>query len=167
MTRVGYDPNGLVDMLRIMETRLNPSGWILPGPHPSPSNRIKGHSKNHWVLYWSKLLKPGKNVLKRLSETFDRKISKRHSSGHRQRVDCVTDLGGRMAGDLGSQNLGLARVIPGKTRKSYRRYPLDFTRSEEPRLGGRRMGPSLAVAQGSVRPSRQLLSPQQGKSPGI
>ncbi len=37
MTRVGYDPTGLVDMLRIMETRLNPSGLDFARTHPSPS----------------------------------------------------------------------------------------------------------------------------------
>ncbi|MDY0092341.1 MAG: M48 family metalloprotease [Candidatus Vecturithrix sp.] len=45
MTRVGYDPNGLVDMLRIMETRLNPSGLDFARTHPSPSNRIKDIQK--------------------------------------------------------------------------------------------------------------------------
>lgn len=46
MQRVGYDPNGLVDMLRIMEERLNPEGKDFAKTHPSPSDRIADIQKS-------------------------------------------------------------------------------------------------------------------------
>lgn len=41
MKRVGYDPNGLIEMLRVMETRLDPAGQDFAKTHPSPASRIK------------------------------------------------------------------------------------------------------------------------------
>lgn len=41
MQRVGYDPNGLIEMLRVMEARLNPEGKDFAKTHPSPASRIK------------------------------------------------------------------------------------------------------------------------------
>jgi beta-barrel assembly-enhancing protease len=40
MRRVGYDPNGLADMLETMKTRLKPGGMDFAKTHPSPQNRI-------------------------------------------------------------------------------------------------------------------------------
>jgi predicted Zn-dependent protease len=39
MQRVGYDPNGLVDMLRIMDKRLKPGGLDFAKTHPPPASR--------------------------------------------------------------------------------------------------------------------------------
>ncbi len=41
LRRVGYNPNGLVDMLRVMERRLTPGGLDFAKTHPSPKDRIK------------------------------------------------------------------------------------------------------------------------------
>jgi predicted Zn-dependent protease len=40
LKRVGYDPNGLVDMLRVMSKRLKPGGLDFAKTHPSPASRI-------------------------------------------------------------------------------------------------------------------------------
>jgi len=40
LQRVGYDPNGLIDILRIMEERLDPNGKDFAKTHPSPASRI-------------------------------------------------------------------------------------------------------------------------------
>lgn len=40
MRRVGYDPNGLVDMLNVMQKRLKPAGLDFAKTHPSPASRI-------------------------------------------------------------------------------------------------------------------------------
>ena len=40
MRRVGYDPNGLVDMLRVMEKRLKPGALDFAKTHPPPASRI-------------------------------------------------------------------------------------------------------------------------------
>lgn len=40
LKRVGYDPNGLVDMLRIMQKRLKPGGLDFAKTHPAPEVRI-------------------------------------------------------------------------------------------------------------------------------
>lgn len=40
LNRVGYDPNGLVDMLRVMSKRLKPGGLDFAKTHPSPASRI-------------------------------------------------------------------------------------------------------------------------------
>lgn len=40
MKRVGYDPNGLVDMLRVMKDRLKPGGLDFAKTHPAPADRI-------------------------------------------------------------------------------------------------------------------------------
>jgi len=40
LTRVGYDPNGLVDMLTVMSRRLKPGGLDFAKTHPSPASRI-------------------------------------------------------------------------------------------------------------------------------
>ncbi len=45
MQRVGYDTNALVEMLRVMEIRLNPEGKDFAKTHPSPLNRIKDIQK--------------------------------------------------------------------------------------------------------------------------
>ena len=42
LKRVGYNPDGLVDMLREMEKRLKPGGLDFAKTHPSPESRIKG-----------------------------------------------------------------------------------------------------------------------------
>jgi predicted Zn-dependent protease len=41
LKRVGYNPNGLVDMLRIMEANLKPGGLDFAKTHPSPASRIE------------------------------------------------------------------------------------------------------------------------------
>ena len=40
LQRVGYDPNGIVDMLNIMQERLQPGGLDFAKTHPSPEDRI-------------------------------------------------------------------------------------------------------------------------------
>jgi predicted Zn-dependent protease len=40
LARVGYDPNGLVDMLKLMSKNLKPGGHDFAKTHPSPLNRI-------------------------------------------------------------------------------------------------------------------------------
>lgn len=40
MRRVGYDPNGLVDMLHAMAVRLDPDGQDFAKTHPKPADRI-------------------------------------------------------------------------------------------------------------------------------
>lgn len=40
LKRVGYNPNGLVDMLNMMRTRLKPGGLDFAKTHPSPADRI-------------------------------------------------------------------------------------------------------------------------------
>jgi len=40
LQRVGYDPNGLIDMLNVMETRLKPGKIDFSRTHPSPEKRI-------------------------------------------------------------------------------------------------------------------------------
>ena len=41
LKRMGYDPNGLVDMLKVMETNLKPGGPDFAKTHPSPASRIE------------------------------------------------------------------------------------------------------------------------------
>jgi predicted Zn-dependent protease len=40
LKRVGYDPKGLVDMLRVMRKKLKPEGLDFAKTHPSPASRI-------------------------------------------------------------------------------------------------------------------------------
>jgi predicted Zn-dependent protease len=40
LKRVGYDPNGLVDMLEVMSKKLKPAGLDFAKTHPSPASRI-------------------------------------------------------------------------------------------------------------------------------
>ena len=40
LQRVGYNPGGLVDMLNVMQVRLQPGGLDFAKTHPSPANRI-------------------------------------------------------------------------------------------------------------------------------
>ena len=40
LKRVGYDPNGMVDMLKVMQTKLHPGGLDFAKTHPSPETRI-------------------------------------------------------------------------------------------------------------------------------
>jgi predicted Zn-dependent protease len=40
LKRVGYDPNGLVDMLEVMSKKLRPGGIDFAKTHPSPASRI-------------------------------------------------------------------------------------------------------------------------------
>jgi predicted Zn-dependent protease len=40
LKRVGYNPNALIEMLRVMETRLKPGGVDFAKTHPSPDTRI-------------------------------------------------------------------------------------------------------------------------------
>jgi predicted Zn-dependent protease len=46
LNRVGYDPNGLVDMLKVMEKRLKPGGLDFAKTHPSPESRIADIQKH-------------------------------------------------------------------------------------------------------------------------
>ncbi len=46
LKRVGYDPNGLVDMLSVMGTALKPGGLDFAKTHPSPSSRIADIQKS-------------------------------------------------------------------------------------------------------------------------
>lgn len=41
LRRVGYDPNGLVDMLRVMDQKLTPGGMDFAKTHPAPKDRIR------------------------------------------------------------------------------------------------------------------------------
>ncbi len=50
----------------------------------------------------------------------------------------------------------LARVISGKTRKNYRRHPLDFLLDQKSLDWAAEEWGLPGLAQGSVRPSRQL-----------
>ena len=45
LRRVGYDPNALVDMLKVMQQRLKPGGIDFAKTHPSPADRISGIEK--------------------------------------------------------------------------------------------------------------------------
>jgi predicted Zn-dependent protease len=40
LQRVGYDPNGLVEMLKTMQSRLRPGGPDFARTHPSPLSRM-------------------------------------------------------------------------------------------------------------------------------
>ena len=40
LQRAGYNPNGLVDILKVMEERLDPEGKDFAKTHPSPASRI-------------------------------------------------------------------------------------------------------------------------------
>jgi predicted Zn-dependent protease len=40
LKRVGYDPNGLMDMLKVMQQRLKPGGLDFARTHPSPADRM-------------------------------------------------------------------------------------------------------------------------------
>lgn len=40
MQRAGYNPNGIVDMLKVMKTKLHPGGLDFAKTHPSPDARI-------------------------------------------------------------------------------------------------------------------------------
>jgi len=46
LQRVGYDPNGLVDMLRVMQNRLKPGGFDFAKTHPAPASRIEDIQKS-------------------------------------------------------------------------------------------------------------------------
>jgi predicted Zn-dependent protease len=46
LKRVGYDPNGLVEMLKMMEKRLKPGGLDFAKTHPSPESRIADIQKH-------------------------------------------------------------------------------------------------------------------------
>ena len=46
LKRVGYDPNGLVDMLKVMEKKLKPGGPDFAKTHPSPESRIADIQKH-------------------------------------------------------------------------------------------------------------------------
>lgn len=46
LERVGYDPNALIEMLGVMETRLKPDGVDFAKTHPSPDNRIDEIQEN-------------------------------------------------------------------------------------------------------------------------
>jgi len=41
LERVGYDPVSLIDMLKVMDTKLKPEGLDFAKTHPSPSSRIE------------------------------------------------------------------------------------------------------------------------------
>ena len=46
LKRVGYDPNGLVEMLNMMEQKLKPGGLDFAKTHPSPASRISDIQKH-------------------------------------------------------------------------------------------------------------------------
>jgi predicted Zn-dependent protease len=46
LQRVGYDPNGMIDMLTIMQERLQPGGLDFAKTHPSPEDRIADIQEN-------------------------------------------------------------------------------------------------------------------------
>jgi len=46
LKRVGYDPNGLIDMLNMMQKNLKPGGLDFAQTHPSPASRIADIQKN-------------------------------------------------------------------------------------------------------------------------
>jgi beta-barrel assembly-enhancing protease len=46
LKRVGYDPNGLVDMLKVMEKKLKPGGPDFAKTHPAPESRIADIQKH-------------------------------------------------------------------------------------------------------------------------
>ena len=46
LKRVGYDPDGLVDMLKEMEKKLKPGGPDFAKTHPSPESRIADIQKH-------------------------------------------------------------------------------------------------------------------------
>jgi len=46
LKRVGYDPNGLVDMLKVMEKKIKPGGPDFAKTHPSPESRIADIQKD-------------------------------------------------------------------------------------------------------------------------
>jgi predicted Zn-dependent protease len=46
LKRVGYDPNGLVNMLKVMEKKLKPGGPDFAKTHPSPESRIADIQKD-------------------------------------------------------------------------------------------------------------------------
>jgi predicted Zn-dependent protease len=41
LKRLGYDPNGLVDMLQVMDQKLKPGGLDFAKTHPDPKDRIR------------------------------------------------------------------------------------------------------------------------------
>ncbi len=45
LKRVGYDPNALVDMLKVMQQRLKPGGIDFAKTHPTPADRISAIEK--------------------------------------------------------------------------------------------------------------------------
>jgi predicted Zn-dependent protease len=47
LTRVGYDPDGLVAMLTVMEKNLKPGGLDFAKTHPSPRSRIDDIQRQH------------------------------------------------------------------------------------------------------------------------
>ena len=46
LKRVGYDPNGLVNMLKVMDKKLKPGGLDFAKTHPSPASRIADIQKH-------------------------------------------------------------------------------------------------------------------------
>jgi predicted Zn-dependent protease len=40
LKRIGYNPNGLMDMLNVMQQRLKPGGPDFARTHPSPASRM-------------------------------------------------------------------------------------------------------------------------------
>jgi predicted Zn-dependent protease len=46
LKRVGYDPNGLVDMLKVMDKKLKPGSLDFAKTHPSPASRIADIQKD-------------------------------------------------------------------------------------------------------------------------
>jgi predicted Zn-dependent protease len=56
LKRVGYDPDGLVDMLKEMEKRLKPGGLDFAKTHPSPESRIADIQKQ--IGKYSKVQEP-------------------------------------------------------------------------------------------------------------
>jgi len=41
LKQVGYNPSSLIEMLKVMDTRLKPNGLDFAKTHPSPKSRIK------------------------------------------------------------------------------------------------------------------------------
>ena len=51
LRRLGYDPNGLVEVLMVMDKKLKPEDAGFGKTHPTPQDRIEKVQKNAGVKY--------------------------------------------------------------------------------------------------------------------
>jgi len=70
LERIGYDPNGLVEMLKGMEKRLNPGGPDFAKTHPSPQSRIKDIRKIIGPYRPANIVAARQERFNRISESF-------------------------------------------------------------------------------------------------